>query len=99
MYTIVDLFTHSTYCAVGEECLQTTQDLQKRDTTTNNNGETNNSDTAADPTTVDMDTDDHISHGHKVTDELSVQKPERGIALKYSWGASFWSNTWVLSVL
>ena len=68
-----DLFTHSTCCAVGEECLQTTQDLQKHDTTTNND-----SDTIVD-STVDMDTDD----GGKVSDESSLQRPERGIALKY----------------
>ncbi|XP_065909347.1 small subunit processome component 20 homolog isoform X2 [Dysidea avara] len=62
----------NTCCAVGEECLQTTQDLQKHDTTTNND-----SDTIVD-STVDMDTDD----GGKVSDESSLQRPERGIALK-----------------
>jgi len=71
--------THSTFCAVGEECLQTTQDLQKQNTN-------NESHTAVD-STVDMDTDDHLScddgDGDKVSDDISLQKPERGIALKY----------------
>ena len=71
--------THSTCCAVGEECLQTTQDLQH---------DTNNESHTVVDSTVDMDTNDHVSgdddgDGDKVSDDISVQRPGRGIVLKY----------------